>query len=92
MKMKVDVKGKQRELKDLYLVAIYLSSWEEKSRNQPEEKLLRAWKTYLYEIVDLLEKDRMLFQPRNSTSVVLTKRGIHRAEILRQKFKQVDPF
>lgn len=78
------------QLTDVTLLDLYLSAWTEKYRNQPGNEKVRycCWKTHLPEILDELERQRCIEQPRNCTSVTLTDVGIARAEKL---FKIISP-
>jgi len=70
--------------KDLSLLLILLTGWEEERRNgAPGEKIFRAWKGYSYEIMDSLQKDKLIYQPMKAKSLILTEDGRKRAEELR---------
>ena len=60
------------KVKDLNLLLLYLTGWEEESRKEPGEKVLRSWKGYLFEILNELERENMILQYNNTKSVILT--------------------
>ncbi len=73
-------------VKDLNLLLLYLTGWEEDSTRNPGEKVFRSWKGYLFEILNALEQDKMIHQIKNGKSVILTDTGRQAAERLKQKF------
>ena len=74
------------KIMELNLLLIYLSGWEEDSRNTPGEKIFRAWNGYLFEVLNQLEDEALIQQFRNGKSVILTKEGIGKAKELKKKF------
>lgn len=70
--------------KDLNLLLIYLSGWESEDRKEAGKKVYRAWKGYLFDILDELEREDMIRQYRST--VELTPRGKSRAMQLRRRF------
>jgi hypothetical protein len=78
---------KERQFKqDLHLLLIYLTGWEEEKRNSPGEKVFRAWKGYKFDVLDDLERQRLIFQIPGGKSLFLTEEGKQKAEVLRQKY------
>ncbi|MCK4766474.1 MAG: transposase [Candidatus Aminicenantes bacterium] len=73
-------------LKDLNLLVLYLSGWEEDSRKQPGQKLFRSWKGYPFEILNDFEHRQLITQHRKSKSVVFTEAGKRKAEELMRKY------
>ncbi len=71
---------------ELNLLLLYLSGWEEDSRNDPGQKIYRAWKGFLFEVLNEMEEKEMIQQFRNGKSVIITPDGIKKAEELKQKF------
>lgn len=67
-------------LEDLTLLVIYLSSWEE--RIAPDLTTRRAWKGYLFEVLDALEEKGYIDQSRRAKSLTLTEEGVARAREL----------
>ncbi|MCK4761774.1 MAG: transposase [Candidatus Aminicenantes bacterium] len=73
-------------LKDLNLLVLYLSGWEEDSRKNPGQKLFRSWKGYPFEILNEFEQRQLITQHWKSKSVVFTEAGKRRAEELMRKY------
>lgn len=74
------------KLKELNLLVLYLSGWEEDSRKNPGQKIYRSWKGYLFEIINEFEQQELITQHRNSKSVVFTEAGRRRAEEIKRKY------
>ena len=72
--------------KELNLLLLYLSGWEEDSRKNPGQKIYRSWKGYLFEIINEFEQQELITQHRNSKSVVFTEAGRRRAEEIKRKY------
>ena len=66
-------------LKDLTLMLLYLSSWEEKELPQ---SCRRSWKGYDFEILNELTEEGLIYGSHRSKSVYLDEAGIERARIL----------
>ena len=79
-----------QNLKELNLLLIYLSGWEEDSRKNPGEKVFRAWKGYLFEVLNSLEDENFILQFGNSKSVIVTTEGQKLAEQLKDKYFTVE--
>jgi len=73
-------------LKELNLLVLYLSGWEEDSRNNPGNKIFRSWKGFLFELLNDFEEKEYIIQNRKSKSVVFTEIGRRRAEEIRRKY------
>ena len=73
-------------LKELNLLVLYLSGWEEDSRNDPGKKIFRSWKGYLFEILNEFEEKELIVQNRKSKSVVFTEAGKRKAEEIKKNF------
>ncbi|MFQ5867672.1 MAG: DUF6429 family protein [bacterium] len=76
----------EREVKELTLLLLYLTSWEEKEKYLPQP-LYHSWKGYPFEILNKLEEDGLITQGRRSKSVYLTDEGIRQAKELKKKYK-----
>lgn len=74
------------KIKDLNLLLLYLSGWEEDSRNTPGEKVFRAWNGYLFEVLNQLEEEELIHQYRKGKSVIITQEGLEKARGLEKKF------
>jgi hypothetical protein len=79
-------KKMDEKIKELNLLLLFLSGWEEDSRNNPGEKIYRAWNGYLFEVLNQLQDEKFIQQFRNGKSVILTKQGLERAEELKKKY------
>jgi len=74
------------KVKELNLLLLYLTGWEEDSQKNPGEKIFRAWKGYLFEVLNKLEADELIFQSRNTKSVILTPKGRELGERLKLQY------
>lgn len=74
------------KIKELNLLLLYLSGWEEDSRNTPGEKIFRSWNGYLFEVLNQLEDDELIHQYRKGKSVIITQEGLERARELEKKY------
>lgn len=72
-------------IEDLTLLLIYLCSWEEEV--VPDSTIRRAWKGYLFDVLDTLEDQGYINQTRRAKSVTLTEEGIRRAQELEERCK-----
>ncbi len=70
--------------KDITLLLIYLTGWEEESGKEPGGRLFRTWRGYSFEILNQLERERLILQYANS--VILTPEGKTRAQGLKYKY------
>ncbi|MFH2108549.1 MAG: DUF6429 family protein [Chrysiogenia bacterium] len=73
----------EKKITELCLLLLYLTGWQEDSRQNPGEKIFRAWKGYLFETLNQLSDDKLITQFRNTKSVVLTEAGQRRAQQLK---------
>lgn len=71
---------------ELCLLLMYLTGWEEDSRQKPDEKIFRAWKGYLFEVLNKLADEKMIVQFQNTKSVTLTEAGKQKAQQLKDQF------
>jgi DNA-binding PadR family transcriptional regulator len=76
----------EKMIQDLCLLLMFLTGWEEDSRQKPGEKIFRAWKGYLFETLNKLADDKLIVQFANTKSVTLTEAGKQRAKQLKDKF------
>ena len=74
------------KIMEINLLLLYLSGWEEDSRQEPGKKLFRAWNGYLFEALNALEEKELITQFRNGKSVLLTEKGISKAKELQQQY------
>jgi len=73
-------------IKELNLLLLYLGGWEEDSTKEPGKKVYRSWKGYLFEVLNELQDDEMIYQFKNGKSVILLDEGIKKAEKLKEKY------
>lgn len=73
-------------IKDLSLLLIYLSGWEEDSRNNPGEKIYKSWKGYRFETLNRLEEEKMIRQFHNGKMLILTPEGLAAAKDLGRRY------
>ena len=76
----------EKQIKDLCLLLIYLTGWQEESKDDPGEMVYRSWKGYPFKILNELQQDNMIIQTPNKQPVVLKSEGIHRAKSLKQAY------
>ncbi|MCK4836759.1 MAG: transposase [Candidatus Aminicenantes bacterium] len=76
----------KEKIKELSLLLLYLSGWEEDSRNTPGEKLFRAWNGYLFKILNQLEEEELIHQFSQGKSVIITREGLNKAKELEKKY------
>jgi hypothetical protein len=60
----------------LTLALAVLTSWEEDDRREPDKKIQRAWKGYLFEVMNDLEQRGFIRSATNSRSMQITDAGI----------------
>ncbi len=76
----------EKTILDLNLLLLFLTGWEEESRQKPGEKIFRAWKGYLFEVLNRLADEKLIVQFANTKSVTLTEAGKQRAKQLKEMF------
>ena len=76
----------EKVIQDLCLLLMFLTGWEEESRQKPGEKIFRAWKGYLFEVLNRLADEKLIIQFANTKSVTLTETGKQRAQQLKEQF------
>lgn len=69
----------QQKVKDLTLMLLYLTSWEEK---EFDAQYHRSWKGYDFGILNELTDEGLIYGSRKSKSVYLDETGIQRAKAL----------
>lgn len=74
------------KMMELNLLLLYLSGWEEDSRQDPGKKIYRAWNGYLFEVLNELSDQELITQFRNGKSVILTEKGIEKAKELQSQY------
>jgi len=79
----------EEKIKELNLLLMFLTGWEEDSRKNPGEKVFRAWKGYLFETMNKLADDKLIIQFANTKSVMLTDAGKQKAEQLKKQYLHI---
>lgn len=75
----------EKRILDLNLLLLFLTGWEEESRQKPGEKIFRAWKGFLFEVLNRLADEKLIVQYANTKSVTLTEAGKQRARQLKEQ-------
>jgi len=70
-------------IKELTLLLIYLSSWEE---DAGLTKVQRSWKGYPFDTLDELKEEGYIDGNKRAKSVYLTKEGLGKAKELMKKY------
>jgi len=71
-------KKMEEKIKDLNLPADAADRLGRDSRQEPGEKIFRAWKGYLFETLNKLADEKLIIQFQNTKSVTLTEAGKQR--------------
>ncbi|TYB30597.1 MAG: transposase [Candidatus Mcinerneyibacterium aminivorans] len=74
----------EENIKELTLLLLYLTSWEEEGYK--DQKLKRSWKTFRYEVLDELNEEGLLSGSKKAKSVYFTEKGEKKAEKLKKKY------
>ena len=74
------------KIKELNLLLLFLSGWEEDSRDEPGTKIFRSWKGYLFEILNEMQDSELIHQKRDAKSVIILEKGIQKAKELKEKY------
>lgn len=80
----VDQDREDQIVKELTLLLLYLTSWEEPVMG--DLTIQWAWKGYPFETLDALEAAGFLNQSHRAKSVTLTESGIDRARVLAAQY------
>ena len=78
----------EQDIKDLTLLLLYLTHWQERGLDEP---IRRSWKGYLWEVLNTLSDEGFINQSKRAKSVYLTVDGVKKAEQLRRKYKIGNP-
>ena len=82
----MDENEKWKIIRELTLVLISLTGWEEDERNSPGKRVFRAFKGYRFEALDELEKQEFIRQVPGGKSLLLTDEGKQKAEQLKRMY------
>lgn len=82
MEKKIDAR-----IKNLSLLLMYLTGWEERYRNgKPGEMIFRSWEGYPFEILKALESEKLIQWIPKAKSVFLTDNAKQFAREINQKY------
>jgi hypothetical protein len=81
--------SKSEALKAIVMLCLYLSGWEEDSRKNPGEKIFRAWKGYVFQILNDLTSDGLIIQNSRYKTVLVTKKGLELGQNLKEQVYQL---
>jgi hypothetical protein len=73
-------------IKNLRLLLMYLTCWEEQTKGYPPKTSYKCWCGYLYEVLKDLHEKKLIGQFMHRKKFVITKEGIKKAEELKKKF------
>jgi hypothetical protein len=76
----------EEKIKDLNMLLMFLTGWEEDSRKNPGEKIFCTWKGYSFKIMNQLADEKMIIQFKDKKLVILTELGKQLAEKLKTKY------
>jgi len=79
----------QKQIKELTLLLLWLTSWDESKENKQLEDLgpiYRAWKGYDFDVLNELKKAHCIDFSYRAKSVYLTEKGVKMAKKLEMKY------
>mgnify|MGYP001098268386 FL=1 len=76
----------EEKIKDLSLLLMLLTGWEEDSRQNPGEKAFCSWKGYSFKAMNKLADDKLIIQFKDKKLVILTEAGRQMAEQLKKQY------
>jgi hypothetical protein len=76
----------EEKIKELNLLLLYLTGWEEDSRKNPGEKVFCTWNGYSFKILNKLHDEKMIVQIKDKKLVILTELGRQLAEKLKARY------
>ncbi len=82
----MDENEKWKIIRELTLVLISITGWEEDERNSPGKKVFRAFKGYRFEALDELQKQDLIHQIPGGKSLLLYEKGKQKALELTKKY------
>lgn len=71
------MEGRDEALRDLTLMLMFLTSWEERPGEPP-----RSWKGYDFDVLNELAEQGLIFDSRRAKSAYLSEEGVERARSL----------
>jgi len=75
---------KDKQIEELTLLLLYLTSWEE--TEDVIEATLRSWKGYPFEVLNKLTDDDLIIDSKRAKSIYFTKEGERKARELVKKY------
>ena len=72
-----------KTIKELTLLLIYLTSWQE---DAGLTKVKRSWKGYPFEVLDELNEEGYISGSKHAKSIYLTEEGLSKAKDLMEKY------
>jgi len=79
-------KNMEEKIKDLSLMLMFLTGWEEDSRKNPGEKAFCSWKGYSFKALNALADEKLIIQFKDKKLVILTETGKQMAEKLKAQY------
>ena len=76
----------EEKIKDLSLLLMFLTGWEEVSRQNQGEKVFCSWKGYSFKAMNKLADDKLIIQFKDKKLVLLTETGKQMAEKLKAQY------
>jgi hypothetical protein len=76
----------EEKIKDLSLLLMFLTGWEEDSRQNPGEKAFCSWKGYSFKTMDKLADEKLIIQFKDKKLAILTESGKQLAEKLKAQY------
>ena len=76
----------EEKLKELNLLLLYLTGWEEDSRQKQGEKVFCTWNGYSFKILNQLTDEKLIVQFKDKKLVLVTDAGKQLAEKLKPQY------
>jgi len=76
----------EEKIKELSLLLMLLTGWEEDSRQNQGEKVFCSWKGYSFKAMNQLADDKLIIQFKDKKLVILTESGKQLAEKLKTQY------
>jgi hypothetical protein len=76
----------EEKIKELSLMLMFLTGWEEDSRQSPGEKVFCSWKGYSFKALNMLADEKQIIQFKDKKLVILTDAGRQAAEKLKKQY------
>ncbi len=76
----------EEKIKDLSLLLMFLTGWEEDSHQNPGEKAFCSWKGYSFKALNKLADEKLIIQFKDKRPTILTEAGKQLAEKLKAQY------